>query len=83
MDVLTSVMFKCTQLLPTNACFSSKVAIGSGQANIRELSICKTHGFCDSKISNVASSPQWLSGPLPAVELGGPTDDKFDTCANE
>ena len=35
-----------------------------------------------SKTSNIGSSPQWLSGPL-CVELGGPTDDKFDACAHE
>ena len=37
---------------------------------IREFSICTTDGFCDGKTSNVASSPQRLSGPLRVVELG-------------
>ena len=40
-------------------------------------------GFCTrmaSKISNVASSPWWLSG---VVDFGGLMDDKFDACAHE
>ena len=37
---------------------------------IREFSICTTDGFCDGKTSNVASSPQRLSGPLRVVESG-------------
>ena len=42
-----------------------------------------TDTFCDSKMSNVASSPQRLSGPLHVVELDGPRDDKFDASARE
>ena len=53
------------------------------QGNIRELSICTTDGFCDGKISNVASLPQPLSSPLHVVELGGPTEDQFDGCPHE
>ena len=49
----------------------------------RELSICTMHGFCDSKTSNVASSPLRLSDLSRVVELEGPTDDKFDACAHE
>ena len=46
----------------------------------RELSICMTDDFSDGKTSNIASSPRRSSGPLYVVELGGPTDDKFDAC---
>ena len=53
------------------------------QNDIRELLICMMDRFCNGKTSNVASSPQWLSGPLHVVKLGGPMDDKFITCAHE
>ena len=52
-------------------------------ASCRELSICMTDGFCDGKKSNVTSLLRQLSGPLCVVELGGPTDDKFDACTHE
>ena len=48
-----------------------------------EFLICTTDGFCDSKTSNVVSSPQCLSGPLRVVELGNPMDDKIDACAHD
>ena len=50
---------------------------------IWELSICPTIGFCDDKTSNIASSPRRWSVPLCVVELGRPTDDKFDACEQE
>ena len=53
------------------------------QNDIRELLICMMDRFCNGKTSNIASSPQWLSGPLHVVKLGGPMDDKFITCTHE
>ena len=49
---------------------------------IRELSICTTEGFWDSKISNVGA-PYLLRLSIRVVELGGPTNDKYDACAHE
>ena len=42
-----------------------------------------TDDFCNGKTTNVASSPQRLSGPLHVAELGGQTYDKFDLCAQD
>ena len=44
---------------------------------IRELLICTTDGFSNGKTSTVVSLPQWLSGPLCVVELGGQTNDNL------
>ena len=66
-------------------CLSLHMSISSSfePLDIRELSICMTDDFYDGKASNVAFSPQWLSGPLCGVELGRLMDDKFDACEYE
>ena len=45
--------------------------------------ICTADGFWDGKMSNAASSPQQLSGPLLVVGFCGLADDKFDAWLHE
>ena len=73
----------CKTTSYTRQKFSTATTEWTALSVISEFLICTTDGFYDGKTSNVASSPQRLSGPLRVVELGGPTDDKADACTQD